>query len=100
MSRQKYHFRKLTPDEFRDLMKRAGVSVRDFLYFTGRRQDALSEFLNDKARGDRRAYTPTMGDVQLLELAAHYPKLTDAMHLISQKYSLPEGDTNAEPDRT
>lgn len=83
---QKYRHRKLGTAEFRSLRKRAAVSIRDFMFMTGRHRLDVACYEGDRA-SQVRAVQPTMGDVLLLELIARYPKLHDAIIGICNEYS-------------
>lgn len=92
VNRYKYTHRRVTPDEFRALLASAGISVRDFLFLTGRAFDQVDGFVRQKALGDRRAYTPTMGDVLLLEVASRHPGMAQTMNDIVNEYSAENGN--------
>lgn len=61
----RYFHRRVSPDEFRQMLKRASMKIGDFLLVTGRRRQQVDQFLD--GRGD---FMPTMGDALVLELAA------------------------------
>lgn len=81
----KYFHRRVTPREFSLLMRKAGMRVNDFLFLTGRSIIQVSKFLDDEPNP---SYTPTMGDVLLLEMAARDPNTLDRMMAIANEYSL------------
>lgn len=76
-----YHFRRISPDEFRALLKAAGMSIGDFTYITGRKRLQINAFLD----GYIERWQPTMADVMILELAADRPTLED-MFDVSHRY--------------
>ncbi len=82
----KYRHRKLAAAEFRDLRRRASVSIRDFMFMTGRHRLDVACYEGDRAQ-QVRAVQPTMGDVLLLELIARFPKLHPAIIGICNEYS-------------
>lgn len=61
----RYRYRPISPEEFSRLLKESTLSLDDFLYLTGRRRDVMEHFL----AGTRHDFTPTMGDVLIVELA-------------------------------
>lgn len=80
----KYFHRRVTPKEFSALMHKAGMRLNDFLFFTGRQSLAVGRFLSNQPNAP---YTPTMGDVMLLELVARDPSMKDVMLDIANEYS-------------
>lgn len=80
----KYHHRRVTPAEFTGLMRRAGMKMNDFLFLTGRHVEAVSKFLSSERNAP---FTPTMGDVMILEMAARDPDALDKMTEIANEYS-------------
>lgn len=77
----RYTFRRVTPQEFRALLKAAKMDLGDFTYITGRQRLQVNAFLD----GLIERWQPTMADVMLLELAADEPTLED-MFAISDRY--------------
>jgi hypothetical protein len=75
-------------------MRNAGMKMNDFLFLTGRSIIAVGKFLNEEKGAP---FTPTMGDVLILELAARDPKMLDRMTAIANEYSL--GPAAAPDDR-
>jgi hypothetical protein len=82
--RTKFDHRRLSPAEFRALLKRSRLSLRDFLYLTGRRREQIESYIED----DTRSFIPTMGDVLILELAALDSANVDDMMEIVDGYWL------------
>ena len=81
---KKYHHRRLGSIEFRVLMHRAGLSLNDFLFLTGRRVTQVKPFLDG---AENPTWTPTMGDVMLLELCARTKSARARMIEIANEYS-------------
>lgn len=77
----KYKHRRLKPDEFRVLLRAAGLSLSDFLLLSGRRRDQMEQFLS----GDISGYTPIMADAMILELAAlDAANVEDMMEIVAR----------------
>lgn len=86
----RYRFRKIRPEQLQALLDKADATVDDFMYVTGKGQTQVNGFL-DSSRND---YTPTMGEVILLELAARGLIHIDKMCEIADEYFL---DTGPQP---
>lgn len=80
----KFEYRRLGPAEFKALLKRSTLSLDDFIYLAGRRREQIEYFIE----GDTRHYSPTMGDVLILELATLDDANIDDMMEIVDGYSL------------
>lgn len=87
----RYQFRRLSPAEFMALRRAASVSVRDFMYLTGRHSHLVAQYHGETDKSDQR---PSMGDVLILEILRRRPDLYDAMMDICDEYSL-----GAQPER-
>lgn len=81
----KYQFRRVSPTEFSALMRRGSINVNDFLFITGRRREQVLRFLTEGA--GKASWTPTMGDVLILELCARDPAMIDTLTAIANEYS-------------
>lgn len=90
----KYRFRRLSPDEFRAMMNKAGMSINDFLFLTGRHSAQIMKFLG----GDEDQWRPTMADILVVETAGMSEKNKSALMRIAGKYLVDEATT--EPRRT
>lgn len=77
----RYRHKRLSPAEFRALLRRAGLKVGDFLFFTGRKREQVEQF--ETGRGD--VFTPTMGDAMILELATD-ARTRERMFAIAESY--------------
>lgn len=80
----RYEHRRLTPEEFTKLRRASDLSIRDFMFITGRHSHLVAQFHGEAARNDQR---PSMGDVLILELAKKHPWLVDEMIDIANSYS-------------
>lgn len=87
--RDRYFHRKITPGEFRALLAKGRMKVRDFMFVTGRTYHQVNDFLLGANTENRRAYTPTMADVVVLELCARNPAMLDQLTEIANDYSEP-----------
>lgn len=95
ISTQKYQHRRLGPVEFRKLRLRAGVSIRDFMFLSGRHRLDVASYEGEKI-AKARTVVPSIADVMILEMIARRPDLQDFMIGIANEYSLgpplPVGD--------
>lgn len=80
----RYDFRRLSPAEFTQLRKAAGLSVRDFMFLTGRHSHLVAQYHGETAKNDQR---PSMGDVMIMELLVRDPDLAPLMFDIANSYS-------------
>lgn len=80
----KYDHRRVSPQEMWAKMKAAGLKMRDFLFLTGRRREQVEDFLSEAGRP---SYTPTMGDVLIVEMAIRHPETRHQMMAIANEYS-------------
>ena len=69
------------------MLNRARLSLQDFLYISGRRRDQVEGFLTQSSGDKPSPYTPTMGDVMLVELAARGEDNIEIMFDIADRYS-------------
>lgn len=93
---KKYDHRRLDPAEFRKLRRDAGVSPRDFMYFTGRHSAQLAIYEGELEADPKRAAAPIMAEVLLLEIIKRYPDMHDIATGICNEYSL---GARPEPER-
>lgn len=81
---KRYHHKKLNGAEFERLRRSSKVSIRDFMFMSGRHSRTVASF-----RGDiEGAESPVMSDVMLLELVKRHPETYDMMMDIANEYSL------------
>lgn len=86
MSGNKFSYQRLSPQDFTALLNRTGLTVGDFLWLTGRRRDQIEQFLRSDHPPGTSAFTPTMGDALILELAAD-KAIADDMFEIVNRYT-------------
>lgn len=84
----RYRHRKLTPGEYATLRKRAGLSIRDVMYLTGRHSAQVAEFHGEVINPKRPRQEPMMADVMVIELIARNPANFDLAQSIADEYSL------------
>lgn len=74
-----YEYHRLTPDTFRALLAGAEMTLGDYRYLTGRRQEQVLKFLDDK--GD---WSPPLIDAVLLELCRDKDTRLDALDIVDR----------------
>lgn len=87
----RYSFRRLSPAEFNTALAESGLSIRDFMYLSGRHSHAVAKFQGKTDRDDQR---PLMSDVLILELAKRRPDLIEVMFGIVNEYSADPQERN------
>ncbi len=83
----KYRFKSVGPEDFKQLRRASGVSIRDFMFMTGRHSNTVAMFHGEGTLKGTTLQAPTMGDVMILEIIKRYPEMHDAMIAIANDYS-------------
>lgn len=87
MQTPRFHHHRLTEKEFSAKLRAANLSVRDFMFLTGRHQALVRTYLGEFA-ANKENQRPSMGDAMILELIMKHPDLVDDMFEIANRYSL------------
>lgn len=88
----KFKYQTITPERFTELRQKANLTVDEFRFIAGRSPGQMTDFLKNPDPGDRRLYSPTMGDAVIIELLAIDPSLAELMRSIAMNYVILEGN--------